>query len=320
MILVGGYEVDPSPGDYRLLTSMFSRLPREVRFAGRFARLVGLECSEGGRECLRFLGVEVEELGTIPEGLVAWEFSANAWRVLRPDHGHGQTQWQGGIQWHWLERFHSSPDRRIGEFSAPGAAAWWGASFPSTPRFSLFAHVHLDPNKDGFRDEVDLVDPDPSWPEQYQRMAGWLRQRLGPGIALRVEHYGSTSIPGVPAKPVVDILVEIPSFDEGKRRALPVLDDETWEYWWYSGHMAFFKRKCVMEERTHHVHLAPRDHAVWRGLAFRDYLRRHPEDADRYAKLKYRLARAYRMDREQYTQAKSEFVHQITRKALGVES
>ena len=78
----------------------------------------------------------------------------------------------------------------------------------------------------------------------------------------------------------------------------------------------FFKRKEIMGERSHHIHLAPAGHDIWKGLAFRDYLRSHGEEAGRYAALKQRLASLYPADRERYTQAKTEFVNEILAKAL----
>jgi GrpB-like predicted nucleotidyltransferase (UPF0157 family) len=62
--------------------------------------------------------------------------------------------------------------------------------------------------------------------------------------------------------------------------------------------------------------MAPKGHEVWNALAFRDYLKAHPDDASRYANLKHKLAAEYKTDRERYTQAKTEFVNKITAKAL----
>jgi GrpB-like predicted nucleotidyltransferase (UPF0157 family) len=165
-------------------------------------------------------------------------------------------------------------------------------------------------------DDVELVDYDPSWPQQFTEFATWLCDLLGVDVALRIEHYGSTAIPGIPAKPIIDVLVEIPSFAEAKRVTIPRLNSERWEYWWYSDHMTFIRRERLMGRRTHHVHMAPRGHRLWEGLAFRDYLISHPQEVSRYAALKRELAENYRQDRERYTQAKTEFVREITSKAL----
>ncbi|MBT6144809.1 MAG: GrpB family protein [Gemmatimonadetes bacterium] len=170
--------------------------------------------------------------------------------------------------------------------------------------------------EDASSDEVELVDHDPSWSQQYAQMADWLRDQLGTDIALRVEHYGSTAIPGLPAKPVIDILVEIPSVTAAKPQVIPCFDDETWDYWWHAGHMVFVRREKLMGQRTHHIHMAPKGHPIWDGLAFRDHLRSHAEERDQYAELKRKLAVAYHHDRERYTQAKTDFVSAVTSRAL----
>jgi len=205
----------------------------------------------------------------------------------------------------------------VGEFDARGPTERGSEVSRERRTFSVFANSYFDLRKGAFSDDIEIVDYDPTWPDQFHEMASWLRDRLGPGTALRVEHYGSTAIPNMPAKPVIDILVQVSSFEEGKRNALPLLNDETWEYWWYSGHMVFLKRRASMGERTHHIHMAPQVHPVWKGITFRDYLRSHPEEAARYAVLKRRLAEVHRGDREGYTQAKAFFVNEITRKATG---
>jgi len=66
--------------------------------------------------------------------------------------------------------------------------------------------------------------------------------------------------------------------------------------------------------RTHHVHMAPRGHTLWEGISFRDYLRRHPGEAARYAALKRDLAARHAHDRERYTQAKTQFVREVMAK------
>ncbi|HET6487804.1 MAG TPA: GrpB family protein, partial [Spirochaetia bacterium] len=143
------------------------------------------------------------------------------------------------------------------------------------------------------------------------RCKEWLVSILGPETALRVEHYGSTALEGIPAKPIIDILVEIPELDLAMPSIVPRLNDPFWEYWWYKDHLTFIRRDRLGGTRTHHLHMAPRGHAVWQGVAFRDYLRSHPRDAARYADLKRRLAGDFRDDRERYTDRKEAFVREI---------
>ena len=181
--------------------------------------------------------------------------------------------------------------------------------------FRITSNAYFHPEKSA-DDDVHLADYDASWPRQYNEMARFLRESLGPKTALRIEHYGSTSIPGIPAKPVIDVLVEIPSFEQARKSAIPLFNRPECEYWWYMDHMCFIVRHELMGKRTHHIHMAPAGHRIWEGLAFRDHLRARPSDAARYADLKNELARQHQTDRERYTQAKAEFVSEMTAKAL----
>jgi len=136
-------------------------------------------------------------------------------------------------------------------------------------------------------------------------------------VVLDVHHIGSTAIPGMPAKPIIDVLVEINSFAEAKPRVLPALNQEQWEYWFYKGKLTFIKRNGFNGRRTHHVHMMPRGKRLAAHLAFRDYMRSHAEDALRYAALKRELADKHKADREVYTDAKAAFVDGVVRKAAG---
>lgn len=162
---------------------------------------------------------------------------------------------------------------------------------------------------------IEIVEYDPRWVQLYEEEARFLRERFGPELIARIEHYGSTAVPGSAAKPVIDILVEITSFEAAKREILPVLDNLGYGYSWYNGHMAFFKGYSTDNPVKYHLHMAPGDHPLMDGLLFRDYLRKHPETAREYEKLKYRLAEVHHHDREAYTEAKTDFVREITEKA-----
>lgn len=212
--------------------------------------------------------------------------------------GRDRVVWRGSTSWDWLSV--SGNGRCIGEFvaSCPSCSTRPHESSScesQTMRFSVFANAYIDTSMERFSDEVVLLDYDSEWPAKYRQMADWLERRLGSDVALRIEHYGSTAVPGLSAKPIVDILVEVPSFRVAKERVLPLLNDESWEYSWYSDHMILIKRSELMGVRTHHVHFAPAQHAIWRGIAFRDYLRTHPEYALRYEDLKWRLAAVERL-------------------------
>lgn len=167
-------------------------------------------------------------------------------------------------------------------------------------------------------DDVQLVPYDPRWPEMFRAEAARLRHFLGTAAVLRVEHMGSTALPGLSAKPIIDMLIEIPSFDVALRTIVPKLREERWEYLWRDdrppGHMVFIRRDGA-GVRTHHLHMAPAGHPMWERLAFRDYLRTHPDEARRYEKLKRQLASTHSGDREAYTEGKAEYVNRITTRA-----
>ena len=133
-----------------------------------------------------------------------------------------------------------------------------------------------------------------------------------------VEHVGSTAVPGLPAKPTIDILVVVPDPASGRKAVAPL----TAIGYEFRGELGipgrFYFSKGL--RRTHHLHLYPRGHPeIARLLLFRDYLRAHPEAARAYADLKLALAERFPNDREAYTEAKSGFIKSIEEKtrALG---
>lgn len=312
LMVVGGQkafaEGGPSEDRLQFLGDLFPRLTRDVRHTGETTRFVGFQGSlETGAE-MEFLGIEVNLVEEVPAGMVAWELYGNLLRRREPGDRGPRAATELPVRWIWMDTG-STGERLVGEF-APVSA---GSGLPDRLRLSANAYVSMLPG--GSSDEIELVDYDPSWPEQFERCARWLISTLGRDVAVRVEHYGSTAIPGMPAKPIIDLLVEIPGFEAAMPRVLPRLNNPFWEYWWYKDHLTFVRRDRLGGTRTHHLHMAPRGHALWQGLAFRDYLRAHAADAARYAELKRRLATSYRADRERYTNEKEEFVREIARRA-----
>lgn len=162
---------------------------------------------------------------------------------------------------------------------------------------------------------IIVVEYDPHWVELYEEEAEFLREKFGPEVIVRMEHYGSTAVPGLAAKPVIDILVEIASFEAAEREIRPVLEPLGYGYNWYNGHMAFWKGYFPELPQKCHLHMAPAGHPLLDNLLFRDYLIKYPETAREYEKLKYHLAELHRNDREAYTDAKTDFIREITEKA-----
>lgn len=161
---------------------------------------------------------------------------------------------------------------------------------------------------------IQLCAYDPTWPERFAREAERLRAALG-SRARRIEHVGSTAVPGLAAKPVIDIYVEIPTFGELDRcrEALGPLG-----YHFETRPLAYFHRPAAWPH-THHVHLRDAaDPAADRMLRFRDWLRTHAADREAYEALKRDLAR--RADAEslegrmRYSEAKTEFIRGIEKR------
>jgi GrpB-like predicted nucleotidyltransferase (UPF0157 family) len=175
-----------------------------------------------------------------------------------------------------------------------------------------------------FREEVAICGYDPSWPEMFRHEKEHLLKCLPSGLIRRIEHYGSTAVPGLAAKPIVDMLVEVADLSETKAKVAPILEVQGYDYFWRptSGdnvppfYAWFIKRDPNTGARTHHIQMitaTPEFAHHWDALRFRDYLIEHPEVAGEYEQLKRRLANAHPRDREAYTSGKSEFVGRITR-------
>jgi GrpB-like predicted nucleotidyltransferase (UPF0157 family) len=163
---------------------------------------------------------------------------------------------------------------------------------------------------------VEIVPYDPAWPRLFEEERQALIDAIGPWLAGPVEHIGSTAIPGLAAKPVIDIMAGVTSLD-ASRPALDAAARLGYCYFPYRPDLEHWFCKPSAAFRTHHLHLMPAGGPEWIGtIAFRDYLRAHPEIAAEYAALKTRLARQYRDDREAYTQAKGPFITRVTRAAL----
>jgi GrpB-like predicted nucleotidyltransferase (UPF0157 family) len=158
---------------------------------------------------------------------------------------------------------------------------------------------------------VIVVPYDSSWPDKFEAERQVLVHALAPWLAGPVEHVGSTAVPGLDAKPVIDIMVAVASLD-ASRSAIPAAEAVGYLYWPYKAGVMHWFCKPSDACRTHHLHLVPYRSRLWRAqLGFRDALRADARLARKYAQLKHGLANKYRDDREAYTQSKSAFVHQV---------
>jgi GrpB-like predicted nucleotidyltransferase (UPF0157 family) len=166
---------------------------------------------------------------------------------------------------------------------------------------------------------VRVVPYDPAWPELFAAEVARLAPILqSHGVAPRLEHTGSTAVPGLAAKPVLDILAGI--HDESERpAAIAALEEGGYIHRGKQGIPGrdFFRRG---DPRQYHIHLAVIGGSFWRDhRAFRDYLRTHAEAAESYAMLKRELAARHPLDREAYIDGKTTFVQAILRLAAALE-
>jgi GrpB-like predicted nucleotidyltransferase (UPF0157 family) len=171
------------------------------------------------------------------------------------------------------------------------------------------------------QEEIAIVAYDPGWPGLFEKEAAFLRARLPSTLVKRIEHFGSTAVPGLSSKPVIDILVEVSSLDETKKRIVPILKAEGYEYFWRPAigdrppYYAWFIRRNPEGRRTHHIHMVEPDSELWDRLYFRDYLREFPIEAGHYTELKLSLSGKHPNDRVKYTEEKSSYILSVTRKA-----
>lgn len=157
---------------------------------------------------------------------------------------------------------------------------------------------------------VRIAAYDPRWPVKFEAERAELQECIGPWVVGGIHHVGSTSVPGLPAKPVIDILVGVESLDDSR----PCIEKVTalnYHYAPYRDDVMHWFCKPHPARRTHHLHLVPVGSPRYLDeLAFRDALRGDPALAMRYAALKQDLAVRFHDDREAYTEHKEPFVRE----------
>ncbi|MBR6790084.1 MAG: GrpB family protein [Oscillospiraceae bacterium] len=166
------------------------------------------------------------------------------------------------------------------------------------------------------RYEVKLVPHKDAWDEEYRETAAMLREVWGDDI-LDIQHVGSTAIPSIKAKPILDVAVRLRSMQEMKIDALtakgyeycgPHFGDEEYQ--------VFVLRSRGEEDLSlHHIHVyGPKEPGFDQLIGFRDWLNTHPEDAAEYERIKISLSEAYAAERSAYTKGKGSFILSIYEK------
>jgi len=241
------------------------------------------------------VGEDLEATGWTADGLVeAIELTAPA--------DDEQAPWILGVQWHPEETAERDPAQQ--------------SLFDALGLLSRLRGTRARPGeREGRSRRYEIVDHDPSWSTIFQREAERIRSALRADRIAHLEHIGSTAVPGLAAKPIVDILLAVPAIaprddfvvalrDLGYRH---VLDP------WTDDHEFFSLDAKGSRSVNLHLVVAGSDWDA-RHLAFRDHLRADPEDADRYARLKRELAARHPRDVHTYTDEKGEFIKEIERR------
>jgi GrpB-like predicted nucleotidyltransferase (UPF0157 family) len=165
---------------------------------------------------------------------------------------------------------------------------------------------------------IILVEHNPQWFNNYLIEKAFIERILGKENIVRISHYGSTSVPGLIAKPTIDILLEIAESVDIAKFIEDMLDNEcVYEKQPNNPppHIVFYRGYTPEGFKGQTVHIHVRYAGNWDELYFRDYLLAHPETAAEYGALKQKLKNDYEYDRDGYTEAKGEFIRRITDKA-----
>jgi GrpB-like predicted nucleotidyltransferase (UPF0157 family) len=165
---------------------------------------------------------------------------------------------------------------------------------------------------------IEVLDHDPAWTAMFERERARVQDALGP-IVVTIEHVGSTSVPGLAAKPIIDLLVGVRSLPEARSWCVEPLQALRYRHMaeyeaWLPNEMLF--RKGPPGPWTHHVHLMEPSCSRWEEFTLvRDYLRRHEEVAGAYADLKRALALVFEDDIAGYRTAKAPFIEAVIARA-----
>ena len=165
------------------------------------------------------------------------------------------------------------------------------------------------------RGTVKLSPYHAKWPQEFEKKKKNLQKIIG-DLVIVIEHCGSTAIPGMIAKPIIDIIVGINVLSAG-RQITTLMKDAGYDFPKLGNHTKrkFFFAKGPEEKRTHYIHVVRYQGREWeKTIFFRDYLQSHPAAAQRYTKLKIKLAKKYPKDRAEYTKAKAVYIKTILQK------
>jgi len=257
-----------------------------------------LSCSSHHHQGVDRVGDGLSVSGRSPDGLVE-AIERGLLDMNAPDAG-----WMLGVQWHPEETAAADPAQQA-LFDGLVLLAGWRGKRAKPGETEGRTHAYR------------IVDPDPSWATTFAHEAEAIRAVLPDHIVTRIEHIGSTSVPGLAAKPVIDISLALTSLVPRATYLVPLtelgyvhqLDP------WNDDH-EYLSREANGAD-AFHVHACTADGPFeTRHLAFRDWLRTHPNDVEAYARLKRGLAAAHPRDIVSYVEGKSAFIASVEARAL----
>ena len=159
--------------------------------------------------------------------------------------------------------------------------------------------------------KVELTQYNRSWPSAFNKEKAFLEHHIGNWLCGSIQHVGSTAVPGLMAKPVIDIMFGVESLDIS-RPAIKILEKNGYCYFPYKTETMHWYCKPSAALRTHHLHLIPFESELWNErLLFRDILRSDKHIALEYQQLKQKLAMEYATNREAYTEMKWPFIKKV---------
>jgi GrpB-like predicted nucleotidyltransferase (UPF0157 family) len=198
----------------------------------------------------------------------------------------------------------------------------WNEVFPALVIRMVAMSILEERIKKVVEEEVVVVPYHSDWPRMFELEKNHLFSCLPHDLVRRIEHFGSTAVPNLSSKSIIDMLVEVTSLEETKNSIVPILTFQGYEYFWrptwgddVPPYYAWFIKRDSQGHRTHHIHMVEHDFEHWDRLLFRDYLIEHPDSAKEYETIKVRLAENFPNDRVTYTRAKTEFIVKVTQLA-----
>lgn len=167
------------------------------------------------------------------------------------------------------------------------------------------------------RGTVSLAKHYEEWAREFDKEKENLQKLVG-DIALDIQHIGSTSIPNLSAKPIIDILMAVKSLSDVSK-IQKTLEDNGYEYRENgTDNIQVLFAKGSEDNRTHYLHITELESKEWQNsIGFRDYMRTHPEEVKEYDALKRELAEKYPDNRGEYTASKKSYVEGVFKKARG---